>query len=105
VPVAKFEFIEGPHPAPSSDLPKSYTYFELGCGNCEHSVHFKTSGDQRTEEITGAVAHISPRRITHRGLTRAVSRVCPAKTQNCPAAEQIGAVVNLLDKAYNGTEG
>ena len=101
MPTAKFEFTEEPHPAPSSELSKSYTYFQLGCGACEHSVNFKVSGKTRTEEIEAAVSHISPRRITYQGLTRAVSIVCPAKSKDCPAGEQIGATVNLLDKAYS----
>ena len=100
--LTKFEFTEGPHPAPSSELPKSYTYFQLGCGACEHSVNFRTSGKTRTEEIEAAVAHISPQRITHQGLTRAVSKTCPLNGKNCPAAEQIEATVKLIDKAYNG---
>jgi hypothetical protein len=99
--ITKFEFIESTHPAPNRELPSSYTYFQLGCGACEHSVDFRVSGKTRTTEIAAAVSHISPQRITHQGLTRAVSRICPANGKNCPAAEQIGATVNLLDKAYN----
>jgi hypothetical protein len=101
VPLTKFEFTEGPHPAPSSELPKSYTFFKLGCASCEHTVNFRTSGQERTEEIKTAVAHISPSRITHQGLTRALSRVCPENGKNCPSAEQIQATAKLLDKAYN----
>jgi hypothetical protein len=101
MPVTKFRLMEESHPAPSSELPKSYTYIQLGCEACEHGVGYKVSGNERTEEIEAAVSHISPRRITHRGLTRAVSSVCPKDSSQCTVGDQIDAVANLLDKAYN----
>jgi hypothetical protein len=102
MPVAKFEFTDGPHPAPSSELPRYTTYFQLGCGACENTVHFKVNGIGRADDIEAAVAHISPRRSTRQALTRADSNViCPGGGRKCPAEDQIQPTVNLLDMAYN----
>ena len=63
---------------PDFSLSEDDTYFMLGCGACEHSFCFKTSGVVAANLVGDLFSGISPRRSTHQGLGWADDNIiCP----------------------------
>jgi hypothetical protein len=90
MPVLKPFVLLDSYPKGSEQQP-SYTYFQLGCGACKHSVCFKASGVESIEAIDEIVSEVSPRRKSKQAITYVdANQVCPSTANLGTGVRQLG---------------
>jgi hypothetical protein len=103
MPPKAIKFIDK-QPAPSSELSKNYTYFQLGCGACEHSVCLQVLGKPRAERVHELVSDVRPRTETHQRIAYSDANVtCLDRATGqitCQAAEQIQTALEQINNTF-----
>ena len=91
-------------PAPSNELSKNYTYFQLGCGACETSVCLQVLGKPRANKIHEIVSDVRPKTETHQNIAYTDANLTCRDRETgeitCQAAEQIAVAKQEINKLF-----
>jgi hypothetical protein len=102
MPVKKFKFIDK-IPAPSAELRKEYTYFQLGCMACEKKTCFRIAGVARAEQAKEIVEGVSPRTVTNQGIAHSDANFDCSRNGGqlwCEQGVKIEQAIEKLNEAF-----